>query len=189
MLLIMRGYTSSYALWSYIRENKTEYLKRVAYKNVNQRFLRLARLGLLEEIQLGENPHRRIDYRLTMKGLEELVPYILSHPQEVKNVVQYMDKSGLSKETFGHRLIDNVEFAFNTANEYLTYSNLPEVGAMYYGRMKIKMNVLHQIMDKFRKDMDLVSEATESFKQTVDEIKHEVSKGGKSAPSRKKKPA
>ena len=109
MLLVMRGYTSSYSLWNYAQENKTEYIKPVAYKNVNQRFLRLARLGYIEEVKLGNNPHRRIDYKLKIKGLEQLIPYLLTHPNEIENIVKYMDKFELDKELFGFQLVENTE--------------------------------------------------------------------------------
>lgn len=118
MLLVMRGYTSSYALWSYAQEKKTEYIKPVAYKNVNQRFLRLARLGFLEETQLGNNPHRRIDYKLTMKGLEELIPYILGHPDQLKSIVEYMDKFNLDTEAFSALLFNKYDLMKKLVSKY-----------------------------------------------------------------------
>lgn len=106
MLLVIQGYTSSYALWTYVKNNKTEYVKPVAYKNINQRFLRLAKLNFLKEVQLGKNPHRRIDYKLTIKGLEELIPYLIVHPEKgVQDIIQYMDKFGLDKHAFGDLLV------------------------------------------------------------------------------------
>lgn len=92
----------------------------MAYNNVNKRIVNLAKAGLLEETKIGESIHGRKDYKLTMKGLSELIPHILAHPEEVKNIVRYIDQFGLDKESFEEILLDKIGSSLTMLSLYLT---------------------------------------------------------------------
>lgn len=135
MLLVIQNYTSSYSVWSYSQHNKTNYIKPVAYKNINQRFLRLTRLRFLEELQLDDkdkNLRHRIDHKLTLKGLEALIPYIILHPKNIQTIIEYMDKFKMDKMTFGKLLNDRVQQTLNFARSFQrTIKNNPEFSEIY----------------------------------------------------------
>jgi hypothetical protein len=126
LLLIIRGYTSSYAIWSHIKnevkEKGTTYLKIMAYNNVNKRILNLAKNGLLEDVKTGigePSIHGRKDYKLTTNGLEQLTPYVITHPEYAKAIHEYMDRFNVDKQAFGNVLVDNVVSRIDSENEYL----------------------------------------------------------------------
>lgn len=109
MLLIIRGYASSYSIWTYMKNNPKEYPKPIAYKNINQRLLRLARIGLLEGEVKFDTPtstHGRRDYKVTRNGLDQLIPYMKKHTEVVQDIIKYMDKIGADKNLFGLILLE-----------------------------------------------------------------------------------
>ena len=112
ILLVTKGYTSSYAIWSAMNEEakrKLKLKKSIAYKNVHQRALNLLKHGFLEEIKVDLiNMHGRRDYKLTLKGLKQLVPYIKAHPDHVKDLMEYMDKIKFREELFVNVLEDEL---------------------------------------------------------------------------------
>jgi hypothetical protein len=127
MLLIIQGYASSYSIWSYMKDNPKEYPKPTAYKNINQRLLRLARIGLLEgEIKFDspESTHGRRDYKITMEGLKRLIPYFLTYPESFKELIEYMNKSNLDKDAFGNVLVRNAGSLVRVVNEYYKHADL-----------------------------------------------------------------
>lgn len=72
--LISKGYTSSYKVWTYVHNNPTKYIKPVAYKNINSRFLRLSRDGILKETKMGDNNlHAAKHYIIVKKVLESYI--------------------------------------------------------------------------------------------------------------------
>ena len=127
LLLIIRGYTSSYAIWSHIKKEVKEKganntgLKVMAYNNVNKRITNLAKDGLIEEVKIGkESIHGRKDYRVSIKGLEHLMPHIIAHPQDARIITKYMDGFGLDdKQAFGNLIVSKVISKIKSANEYL----------------------------------------------------------------------
>jgi hypothetical protein len=69
--------------------------------------------GYLEEIKFDLiNMHGRRDYKLTSKGMKQLLPYIKTHPDpdNIKNLVEYMDKIKFRKELFVNVLGDELMF-------------------------------------------------------------------------------
>ena len=106
--------------------------KVIVYKNVNRRILLLARAGFIEELKYAERtPHGRIEYKLTMKGLEQLIPHILADPEGVKNIVGYMDKFGLDKKALGEQLENRAVSMIDALVFYQRYSGLPATHAIF----------------------------------------------------------
>src|SRR4051794_23207695 len=86
MFLIVKGYSSSYQIWNYMKKNADKNpkdinnVKPMAYNNTNKRILILCGKGYLEETsqwnqQQQPNLHGRKDYRISMKGME----YLMTH--------------------------------------------------------------------------------------------------------------
>lgn len=44
--------------------------------------------------------HVRRDYKVTMKGLKQLLPHHLEHPKDIHDIDVYMDKIKLDKRPF-----------------------------------------------------------------------------------------
>jgi hypothetical protein len=121
LLFVMKGCRSSYAIWSAMKkatEKKGLERKLMTYRNNNKRVIRLARLGLIEEMKPDMhtvNIHGRKDYKVTEKGMEQLAPYILTHPEDVKEFIQeYMYKNPSNKHKLGQILMDNFESALQS---------------------------------------------------------------------------
>jgi hypothetical protein len=123
--MITKGCTSAYTTW--IKMNEESGDNAFSYKNIGKRFVRLAKNAILEEIKLEgvENLHGRKDYRLTMKGLEYLLPHIMMHPKEVQNMVKYLDEFGVDKKGFGQSLLRTLLVIAETINEYQRVTNIP----------------------------------------------------------------
>jgi hypothetical protein len=103
--------------------------KVMTYRNNNKRVIRLAKLGLIEEIKPDAhtvNIHGRRDYKVTMKGLKYLIPYITSYPEpeDINVINEYMDKFGLNKKAFAERLFNRAESVIQSTDEYLRYAKL-----------------------------------------------------------------
>jgi hypothetical protein len=126
ILLVTKGHTSSYSIWMAMTEEakrSSKPKKVIAYKNVHQRALTLLKHGYLEEIKSDLiNMHGRRDYKLTLKGLKQLVPFIKLHPDNVKHIVGYMDKIKFPKELFVNVLVDEV--SITSANQRAATSAL-----------------------------------------------------------------
>jgi hypothetical protein len=91
----MKNYTSSYQIWNFIEKNPGLNIKPMAYNNVNKRILNLCKNGYLEEINLPNrvNMHGRKDYKVTSKGVEQLIPHIFMHTKEDhQTIIQYLHK-------------------------------------------------------------------------------------------------
>jgi hypothetical protein len=86
-------------------------MKVMVYKNVNRRVLLLATAKYIEEIKhVEKSPHGRIEYRLTIKGIRELLPYIFSlDPSGVGNIIDHIDRFELDKNEFGAILREMID--------------------------------------------------------------------------------
>jgi hypothetical protein len=119
---VTKGYSSSYSIWSAMKkEAKEKKLDRkvMTYRNTNKRVVRLSRLGLLEENKPEVySVHGKRDYKLTMKGLEQLIPYILNHLDAIEKLVEYMDRFELDKEEFGRVLKDKFSSMLETLTTF-----------------------------------------------------------------------
>jgi hypothetical protein len=87
-------------------------MKVMVYKNVNRRVLLLAAAKYIEEIKHAEKaPHGRIEYRLTIKGIRELLPYVFSLDLtggDKGSIIDHIDEFGLDKKEFGSLIIEMI---------------------------------------------------------------------------------
>lgn len=139
--MITKGCTSAYATWVKINEESGG--DAYSYKNIGKRFVRLAKHGLLEEIKLEgvENLHGRKDYKLTTKGLERLLPYLIEHPEEIQTVIAYIEKFALNKNVFGILLLEKHTHMTKLLNAYQNHTSiLFDPG--YWSELGIKSHAL-----------------------------------------------
>lgn len=103
---ILRGYTSAYKLYSFLKAEDP-----MAYKNVHRRIRRMHEAGLIEEIsQPGGYKHGAINFRLTNRGLMYLFSELMT-PKNIHEVMLKYPKNSLfrffvynnfEKETLRH---------------------------------------------------------------------------------------
>jgi hypothetical protein len=128
ILLITKGHTSSYSIWTAMTaeaKRKSKPDKVIAYKNIHQRALNLLKHGYLEEIKFDLiNMHGRRDYKLTLKGMKQLVPHLKQHPDNVKHLIEYMDKIKFRKELFINVLVDEWGFLIREQESIASALNL-----------------------------------------------------------------
>lgn len=55
-----------------------------------------------------------------MKGLEQLMPHVITHPEYAKAIHEYMDRFNMDEQAFGNVLVGNVVSRIDFENEYLT---------------------------------------------------------------------
>lgn len=121
MMLIIRGYASAYSIWTFMKDNPKEYPKPTAYKNINLRLIRLARIGLLKgevKFDVPGSTHGRRDYEVTMEGLERLIPYLIDHSYEIQTVIEYIETIGLDTISFGLLLLKKYTSMTGLVHEY-----------------------------------------------------------------------
>jgi hypothetical protein len=110
ILSITQGFTSPYYIWVAMKnESKAKHnsTKPLVYKNIYLRTIALSKAGYLEELKVeGINIHGRREYRVTLKGLQQLLPYYIAYPNEIGNLNKYMDKAKIEKQPFTKWLID-----------------------------------------------------------------------------------
>jgi hypothetical protein len=85
----------------------------LAYININKRVRKLAKGEYLEQLKPVKdlytlNIHGRKDYKITMKGMRQLIPYIMNRENSAEKVVEYMDKVGLDKEGLGISVMEEI---------------------------------------------------------------------------------
>ena len=127
ILLIMQGHASAYSIWTYMKDNPDVRPRTTAYKNINQRLTRLARIGLLEgevKFDVPGSTRGRRDYKVTMEGLERLIPYLIEHPEEIQTVIAYMEKIGLDKNLFGILLLEKHTGMSRLLNIYQDHTSI-----------------------------------------------------------------
>ena len=155
LLFITKGHTSSYSIWLAMKktaaafkgnvgaESKIESKKVMTYRNNNKRVIRLAQLGLIEEIKPSPhtvNIHGRKDYKVTQKGMEQLASYFLTHPDDVKIMDEYMGRFRLNKQAFGEMFMSMVTSAMKSTNEIME-----NIGHLEYA--PTPTNILQQIQN------------------------------------------
>lgn len=119
--------------------------KVMTYRNNNKRVIKLAQLGLIEEIKPDVhtvNIHGRKDYKVTMKGMEQLIPYILTHPEVNEFIHEYMEKTGLNKQKLGQILVNWIASALASTIGYLGPIS-------HFGTVSSPMNIsqIHQLQE------------------------------------------
>jgi hypothetical protein len=114
--LISHRCLTSYAIWNRLKkdaekEEPGSSMNVMVYKNINRRVLLLAAAKYIEEIKHAEkSPHGRIEYRLTIKGVRELLPYSFSlDPSGVGSIIDHVDRFELDKNEFGAILTEMID--------------------------------------------------------------------------------
>jgi hypothetical protein len=162
-----RGSASAYAVWTSMKKEAREKnldRKVMTYRNINKRVVKLAKLGLIEEIKPDIqtiNIHGRKDYRITVRGLESLIPHIMAYPKDVKTIIEHMDKFGLDKKVIGDLLSDRIHSTVESVNQFLRFMELPEIEAIYSRKRAAEMRLLQQEVEVLR----------EAFRYSKDEFK------------------
>jgi hypothetical protein len=124
MFLIMKDYTSSYQIWNLTAKNPdldpNIDIKPMAYNNVNKRILNLHKNGYLEVVkhQDKSNAHKRKDYKITMKGIEYLIPYLLLQSKNFEIISKYISRSGLDRQAFETKLGLKIFNILDSGNSY-----------------------------------------------------------------------
>jgi hypothetical protein len=127
--------SSPYSVWASMKKDaKTKSLdttkKIMTYKNINKRVVKLANLGVIEEIKPDAytvNLHGRKDYKLTIKGLPYLVHHVIVFPQDLESIKEHLDKIGLDRKILAKLLTDYSNAAIYTADKYRQLIRLPSV--------------------------------------------------------------
>ena len=110
--------------------------KVLAYVNIHKRTINLAKLGFLEEIKSDSiNIHSRRDFKVTERGLEQLVPYFRSHPENYKELLHYMEQIKLDVNIIIKLMMDDAAMSMNSTNVLLNEAE--------------KASMIHQISEKF----------------------------------------
>jgi hypothetical protein len=137
--MVTGGCTSAYTVWLRMKDESKVSL---SYKNVGKRVVRLAKHGILEEIKLEgvENLHGRKDYKVTMRGIEQLIPYIMTHPEQVQNMVKYIDKFNLDKNFFEDILVDKLETNLLSITEFKKHAHNPTIAKVAYAEFNERIN-------------------------------------------------
>lgn len=147
--------------------------KVMTYKNINTRVVKLFNIGLLEEVeQTGRSPHGRIDYKVNMNGMRELISDIIAYPEEVHNIIQYMDRFGLDKKVFGRLIMERLDSLIEVVTKDIPGMISPE-----------RERFLHKIDSKIH---DKIEEALK--RHGYDETTGTFNISDKSSSGKKKKP-
>jgi hypothetical protein len=119
ILLIMKGYSSSYQIWNYISKNPNSKIKSMAYNNVNKRILLLHKKGYLEEVKAEQySLHGRKDYRIKRQVIELLISYLLFQSENFEIISEYISRSKLNRKAFEDRLSLKLTDILEAGNSY-----------------------------------------------------------------------
>jgi hypothetical protein len=161
ILLIMKGKKSSYSVWAYMTKESKEgrrTKKVMTYRNINKRVIRLAKLGLIQEIKVDDphsvNIHGRKDYKITLKGLECIIPQMIAYPEDIKTIIEYMDKFRVDKRSIGPVLAEKAASAFQSINQLSRFMDSPEIKEMYARKHMMEMKPLQDEVNKLRKEVE-----------------------------------
>jgi hypothetical protein len=126
-IMVTKWSTSAYTTWIKMNEEYGE--NAFSYKNIGKRFVRLAENNVIEEIKLEnvENLHGRKDYKVTMKGMEQLIPYIMTHPEDVRTINGYISKFNLDKRLLLKLLIDKFHSGLDSLYVILLTTLVPKI--------------------------------------------------------------
>jgi len=176
----MKGRTSPYAIWAAMKKEakeRTDGKKVMAYININKRVTELAKMELLEELKPDShtvNIHGRKDYKLTMKGLEGLIPYVQTHPGEVKNIVNYMDKFGIDKNRLALLLLERWTHMSKLLNVYQDHTGILFTDS-YWSKIAAESKwggLISQTIDNFNTEAEtLIENITDSSEAQLEQNK------------------
>jgi hypothetical protein len=180
LLFIAQGYLSSYSIWKRVKESIFT-SEGMVYKNVNRRILILWKSGYIEEIKyLGRSPHGRIEYGLTVKGLRQLIPFVLDYPgvEDVQGIIDYINRSDISRKDLGNLISEEVNVLAvklgNLVSMAIHIAVTPYQSEYLDG---ILMDLQH--IETFRKDVE---------KKLLESGDRKISKSDRTASGKKKKP-
>lgn len=140
--MIARGHTSAYDIHKFMEtqaveandNGKQQQRPVITYKNIGVRMLRLARDGLIQEetdiMIVGiRSMHSRKDYKITIKGIEQLIFSNAIHKEDVKTIADYLDKHHPNERhhALGFWFMIRFADASSLLNAYLEYINHPEL--------------------------------------------------------------
>lgn len=156
MLLVTRGYNSSYSIRSAMMKNIEKGLeekkKVMSYMNLNKKVTELSRMGLLEEIKpdlstINTSGRFRRDYKVTVKGLEQLIFSTIIHKEDVKTIAYYLDRYYPSERhhALGYGLMIRFADASSLLSEYLEYIKHPEFKLVTPNKYDDLLNSLRDI--------------------------------------------
>jgi hypothetical protein len=115
------------------KEGKNPDKKVMTYININKRITELTKMELLEIIRPDAyvvNIHGRKDYKVTEKGLPHLIPHMIVHPDDIKDIVGYMKKTKLDEREFTKQVYDRTNmtiYAFNLYREITKDTRIVEL--------------------------------------------------------------
>lgn len=168
MFLITKGNPSVYSVWSAM--NRQMQGRGLAYVNVKKRVRRMTRLGYLDltesfavSVTKGieaaargklSTPRGRIEYKVTMKGLEALIPYqILIHPEEIQTIIEYTDRFNqhldMDKQAFADLLISRISSLVRAANQFMGYAKQSKISLTKSSKLEAlpkEMNELSRLI-------------------------------------------
>jgi hypothetical protein len=119
LMLITKGNPSSYSIWSAM--NKELQGEGLAYINIKKRIRRLIGIEYLQETKPDTTTasiRGRRDYKITMKCIEFLIPYMISQSQDLEPLSKYIYKSGLDRKVFEEKFKSKIFNMFHSANSY-----------------------------------------------------------------------
>jgi hypothetical protein len=141
--MIARGHTSAYAIHKFMEKQaaaeandneKQQQRPLITYKNIGVRMLRLAKDGLIQEetdiMIVGiRSMHSRKDYKITIKGIEQLIFSTNIHKEDIKTIADYLDKYHPNERhhALGYGLMIRFADASSLLSEYLEYIKHPEL--------------------------------------------------------------
>ena len=153
----------------------------MVYKNVNRRVLLIVQAGVIEEVKYTERTtHGRIDYKLTMKGFEALLPYMLSHPTEVEDLVHYINYVGLDKKAIVDKILVRLISTLESVRKYLEVAEIDsEMSQTHMNQLGVSIKEFLHILGKnylFFGQSTLDNDAWKSF-QNIFEVQNKEANG------------
>ena len=126
--LVFGGYSSPYAIWSYMKMD-IDVKHKLAYFNVNKRVRNLAKAGILLEIKPDANTvnvHGRRDYMLSAEGFGNIAQYMTQpeNDEKISKYIDFMKKHGLSQDDLEKTLSSEIHNASDRMSRLVKIFNL-----------------------------------------------------------------
>lgn len=154
--MIIQDHTSAYAIHTFMKKQAevNEKQKVISYKNIAERMLRLVKDGLIEEttemILFGKRSiHGRKDYRISEKGLEQLIFSTIIHKEDVKTIADYLDKyyhDDGGHHCLGYWLMMRFADANVLLSTYMDYIGHPELKLVHRNKYDDTLTSLRDIV-------------------------------------------
>lgn len=137
--MITKGCYSAYRIHAAMKEQVKQPI--ISYSNIAERMLRLARDGLIEEVEEVEgkrSKHGAKLYRLTQEGIRTLMTNIDAlNEEDIKPIMEYLSKAYGDDREFGEILVfihllanlDNTKLFLEAFAEHVNTTRLIPLGA------------------------------------------------------------